>query len=86
MPPANTLKLMCWPRAAVRTAATLRRPTEQGTRWVGFPEWLECFGTKESVMWVLGQATNLQLNPDTDLPCGQNLTFPNLCSEAVEPW
>lgn len=86
MPPANTLKLMCWPRAAVRTAATLRRPTEQGTRWVGFPEWLGCFGTKESVMWVLGPATNFQLNPDTDFPCGQNLPFPNLCSEAVEPW
>ena len=36
-------------------------------------------------MWVLGWATNLQLSPDTDLPCGQNLSFPSLYSEVVEP-
>ncbi|KAF5911973.1 hypothetical protein HPG69_009929, partial [Diceros bicornis minor] len=30
-PPVNTLRPMCLPRAAVKTASTLRRPTEQGT-------------------------------------------------------
>ena len=71
MRPVNTLKLMCLPRDAVKTASTLRRPTEQGIRWAGFPEWW--FGTEESVMGVPGRATNLQLNSDTDLPCGQSL-------------
>lgn len=39
MPPLNALRLICLPRAAVKTASTLRRPTEQDTRWAGFPEW-----------------------------------------------
>lgn len=54
MPPVNTSRPMSWPRAAVRTACSLRRPTEQGTRWDGFPEWSAWFGVGESMMgWDL---------------------------------
>lgn len=62
MPPVNTLRLMCFPRAAVKTASTLRRPTEQGTRWAGFPEWSGWFGVGESdqtLVFLLGRASVL---------------------------
>lgn len=36
-------------------------------------------------MGVPGWATNLQLNSDTDLPCGQSLSFPSLYNEVVGP-
>lgn len=49
MPPVNTLRPMF-----VKTASTLRRPTEQGTRWVSFPEWSRVVWGGESEMgWGL---------------------------------
>lgn len=46
MPPVNTLRPMF-----VKTVSTLRRPTDQGTRWVGFPEWSGWFGVG-SLKWA----------------------------------
>lgn len=40
--PVNTLRPTCLPRAAVKTACTLRKPTEQGTRSPGALQVLRC--------------------------------------------